>query len=100
MARIFRMKKNWISVIGNGGIGFRVKHNKGDLFYEQINDKGKPYEHLTYNPFKGGYPMWEREDFKFVDEYLEFVKDTDKPMDYFLDKKYTQSQVDEMLKTK
>ncbi len=100
MAKIFRMKKDWLSIIGNGSIGFHVKHSEGDLFYEQINDKGKPNEYLTYVPFKGGYPMWERPDFKFVDEYLEFVENTDKQMGYYVDKEYTQAQVDKMINEK
>jgi len=109
MAKIYKMKKDWLSVIGNANIGFPVKHNKGDLFYEEIEeDKNWPNGKVTYcifyYPFKGGYPIWERDygndnpdSFYFVDEYLEFVSETDKPKEYFLNKKYSQSEVDKML---
>lgn len=58
---------------------------------------------ILYHPFEGGYPMWERdygkdnpESLYFVDEYLEFVTETDKPKEYYLNKKYSQAEVDEI----
>lgn len=109
--RIFRMKKQWNSVVGNGNIGFKIRHEEGDLFYEETKeDKNWPNGKITidivFHPFKGGYPVWERdygkdnpESFYFIDEYLELVEETDKSKDYFLDKKYSQAEVDEMMKT-
>lgn len=103
------MKKDWRSVIGNGMIGFHVNHKKGDLFYEEVKkdirwaDDKVTYD-ISYHPFRGGYPMRERdygkdnpESFYFVDEYLEFVEETDKPREYFLDKKYSQYELDKLI---
>lgn len=107
--KVYKMKKDWHSIIGNGSIGFHVTHNKGDLFYEEIKeDKNWPDGKITfdtlYHPFKGGYPMWERDYGKddpdshyFVEEYLELVFETDKPKEYYLNKKFSQADIDQML---
>jgi hypothetical protein len=88
--RIFRLKKDWHSSISNGRIGFMVFHAKGDLFFEELQDIGTQYEKPFYHPFKGGYPVLERADFKFLDEYFEFVEETGHPKEYFIEKKYTE----------
>ena len=107
--KIFRMKKDWHSAISNGSIGFHVHHKEGDLFYQEIKEdmnwpNGKVTYNTLYHPFSGGYPMWERdygkdnpESFYFVDEFLEFVEETDKPKGYYLDKKYSQAEVDKLI---
>jgi len=109
---IYKMKKDWHSVLGNGGIGFLITHHKGDLFYGNIEKdlywtKEKPLYKTFYYPFSGGYPMWERDYGKdnpdshyFVDEFLEILYETDKPKEYYLGKKFSQYELDKILKDK
>lgn len=88
--KIYKFKKDWKCAISNGGIGFGVRYKKGDRLFKPTGP--------NFFPENGGYPISERDDFKFVDEYLELVGETDMPKEYYLNKKYSQSEVDEMLK--
>ena len=86
--RIFKFKKDLHTNLGNHKIGERVFEGEEAI----------PLEYEVYYPENGGYPLKENSWFKFVDEYLEFVGETDKPKEYFIEKVYTQEQMDNALK--
>jgi hypothetical protein len=98
---VYVIKKDWGSIIDNLRVGFYVEHKKGDLFYKEHDEStGRN----LYYPLKGGYPIWERDygkdnpnSYYFVDKYFELSFETDKPKDYFIDKKYSQYEIEEML---
>lgn len=83
--KIFKLKKDFRSNLHRLRIGTR--------FFEEVKTEG-PSKVSFYHPENGGYAMWERDDYKFVDEYFEFVGETDKPKEYFINKVYTQEQFD------
>jgi hypothetical protein len=71
-------------------------HKVGELLFKE------PYDSVpgtnNYYPMSGGYPMWDRNIDVIL--YAEKAFDTDKPKEYFINKKYSQYEVDEMLKNK
>ena len=69
--------------------------NIGDRLYKE------PYDFMDmggnhYYPFSGGYSLWDKQ--IDVENYAHKIFDTDKPKEYYIDRIYTQEQVDEMLK--
>ena len=112
--KIYRLKKDWSYIIGNGSIGFHMNYKKGDLFFKLKDTSDYDTIGPDYYPENGSYAVSERypieythkkkkykiDAFMFVDEYLEFVGETDKPKSYFINKKYSQAEVDEMLSKK
>src|SRR5882757_3687682 len=96
--KIYRLKKDWSYVISNGNIGFHMNYKKGDIFYKpsEVNELGLKTFGPDYYPENGSYAVSEHGDFHFV-EYFELIGETDKPKDYFIDKKYTQAEMDEIL---
>ena len=96
MAKIYRLKKEWSRAISSRTFGFRIHNKKGDKFIEEYAD----YKYPFYYPFDGGYAVWERDDLKFVDEYFEFVEETEHPKEYFTEKKYTEYDMQMALKNK
>lgn len=98
--KIYQLKKDWSYCIGNGGIGFLMRYEKGDRFFKPSDESKYSTIGPDYFPENGSYAVSERDDFKFVDEYFELIGETDKPKEYFINPKYTQEQVDEMLKNK
>lgn len=87
--RIFKLKKNWTAYLP-----MLTTYKEGKRFFERSDE----YVGKIYDPENNSYPVWGREDFKFVDEYFEFVGETEKDKSYFTDKIYTQEQVDKLLK--
>lgn len=68
-------------------------HKVGDLLYREPYTSMGEGEFL-WHPFKGGYAIWERQiDVKI---YAKKVSTTKKPKSYFINKIYTQEQVDNM----
>ncbi len=63
-------------------------YHVGDIFLK---------EGEGFYPKNGSNPLFENEGHKFCDEYMELIGETDKPREYFTEKKYTQEQVDELL---
>jgi len=67
---------------------------EGDLIYKE------PYESVSgtnnYYGFNGSYALWDRS-IPEIKSYLEKAFDTDKPKEYFINKVYTQYEVDEMI---
>ena len=96
MGKVVRIKNELNTVLGNGSIGFHSKYKVGELFYVE------PYKDVkgtnNYYPFSGGYPIWDRQ----VDmaKFTELAFTTKKGKNYFIDRKFTQYEVDEMLKLK
>jgi len=69
-------------------------YNVGDIVFKDPSSvEGFEY----FIPKKGGYPLWENSLLRFK-HLLELIGETDKPPSYFTEKKYTQEQVDEMMK--
>ena len=102
--KVYRLKKDWSYVIGNNSIGFHMGYKKGDRFFKPSDESEFKTIGPNYYPENGSYPVAERENsdgiFKFVDEYFELIEETDKPKEYYTDKKYSQYDVDNILKTK
>ena len=76
-----------------GYIGNFTNYSKGDRFYK-VEDKN-------------GRILWENKSYPYNESTiqeilpeLEFVCETDKPLEYYRQAIYTQEQVDEMLKNK
>lgn len=69
-------------------------YNIGDKFYKE------PYESVigtnNYFGFDGGYAVWDRH--IPMDEYGHVLENTNKPKEYFINKIYSQFQLDEILK--
>ena len=66
----------------------------GDLFYKE-GDEGA--DDVIFYGFKGGYPIVVRSMPEII-MYMELAFTTDKPKDYFTHKKYSQYEVDQMMK--
>lgn len=98
--KVYKLKKDWSYVIGNSGVGFIMKYKEGDLFFKPTDESKYKTIGPDYFPQNGSYAVSEREDFKFVDEYFELIEETDKPKEYYIDKVYTQFQVDQMFSKK
>lgn len=99
--KVYRLKKDWGYGIGNGSnISFRMDYKEGDRFFKPTDISEYKTIGPTYFPENGSYGVSERENFKFVDEYFEFVEETDKPIEYFTQKIYTEYQLQEILKSK
>ena len=85
---IYKFKENLVT---NFGV-----HQVGDIvFKDPSSTEGFEY----FIPKRGGYPLWENSQLRFIHK-LELIGETDKPPSYFIEKKYTQEQVDEMMKNK
>lgn len=98
MTKIYRLKKNWGHGLGYGkGIVIDTSNKKGERFFGIPNESFP--ETMMYYPENGGYAVWERDDYKFVDEYFELIGESDKKPDYFINPIYTQEQMDEVLKS-
>lgn len=95
--KIYKLKKDWSYMIGNDGFGFLMEYKQGDLFYKPTDESEYKTIGADYYPANGSYAVSERQDFKFVDEYFEFVETTDKPKEYYINKKYTQYDLDNIL---
>ncbi len=99
--KIYKLKKDFRHGLGNGErIAIDLSNKKGERFFKPTDKSEYSTIGPDYFPENGSYPISEREDFKFVDEFLEFIEETDKPKEYYLHKKYTQEQVDKMLNKK
>lgn len=93
MGKVVRIKKELNTVLGNGSIGFTSRWKVGQLFYVEPDKDVKGTN--NYYPFDGGYPIWDRQ--VPMGDYTELVFTTEKGKGYFIDQKYTQYQVDELL---
>ncbi len=63
-------------------------NNIGELVYKEPYVIGNDTT-FNYYPLKGGYPIWDR-NIKIKD-YIEKAFDTDKPKEYFINKKLNRS---------
>lgn len=97
--KIYRLKRDWGYCIGNGSVGFQLRYKKGDRFFKPTDVSEYKTIGPNYYPENGGYAVAETADFNFVEEYFEFVEETDKSLEYFTTKVYTEHQLQEKLKT-
>ena len=68
----------------------------GDKFYKE------PYESVegtnNYYPFNGSYPLWDRN--IQMGDILRKIEDTDEPKEYYINKVYSQWELDEIVNKK
>lgn len=88
MNRIYTLKRQF-SVTGIFHT-FKV----GERFYEE-QDKDNNGEY-NYYPLSGFYPLWSR-NMPHLKDMLELEQETDKPKEYYINKKYTQEFVDQLI---
>lgn len=82
---VYKFVKPLFTNMGNHLVGERI-----------FNQDGTAEGTNNYYPENGGYPIWDRN--IPVMDYVEFVEEVDKPLEYFTQRIYTQCQVDEILK--
>ena len=85
-------------MIGNGGVGFVMAYKKGDLFFKPTDKSEFKTIGANYYPANNSYPVSEKQDFKFVDEYFELIGTSRNPKEYYITKKYTQYELDNIIK--
>jgi hypothetical protein len=94
MNKIVRLVKEISCSAGYGGMSCWTTHLAGSLFYVE------PYKHIqgtnSYHPFSGGYCVWDRH--VDMESCTELVEETDKPKEYYINKIYSQYDLDKSLK--
>lgn len=70
-------------------------HNIGELVYKEEDKDVFGEKQSHYYPLKGGYPIWDRT--IPIQDCIEKAFDTDKPKEYYINKKYTQYDLDNIL---
>jgi len=86
MAEIFVIKKDLVTNLGTRRVGEKLYRESYDI------TEGS---HLYY-PMSGGYPIW---DVNIpVLDYAEFVEETNNPKEYYINKVYSQFEMDEAIK--
>ncbi len=91
---IYKLTRNFGHEAGYGGLVAITNHKKGDLFYREPYECSKPGS-SCWHPLSGGYPI---ADFDFPIYFeMELQYETTKPKEYYLNKVYTQHQVDKLL---
>lgn len=93
MNGIYKLTRGMQSTAGYAGISCTSRHDVGDLFYREPYECGKEGV-SNWHPLRGGYCMWDYE--SPIEPFMELLFETDKPKEYYLDRKYTQYQVDQM----
>lgn len=75
---------------------FSTTFNLGDKFYKEPNEGVEGTS--NYYPFNGGYPIWDRQ--VDMDKVSKKVEDTTKSKEYYIQKIYSQCEMDLTLNSK